>query len=152
MFSQLWEIFQAVCPDPEFQKVVNAISKFGVWSSLASTTELNLTNDHLKKLCCPKKHVGENCCSTFALIKSLELLGGFGSSVTVHVLAQHTGCFAWHHRILGAMAEEGLESLHSTIKGDIENVARGDLVERARIAIQRWGVQIQLADLGKNVD
>uniref|UniRef100_A0A914DHF6 Uncharacterized protein n=1 Tax=Acrobeloides nanus TaxID=290746 RepID=A0A914DHF6_9BILA len=85
-------------------------------------------------------------------IKSLELLGGFGSSVTVHVLAQHTGCLAWRHRILGAMAEEGLESLHSTIKGDIENVARGDLVERAQVAIQRWGVQIQLADLGKNVD
>uniref|UniRef100_A0A914CZW5 Uncharacterized protein n=1 Tax=Acrobeloides nanus TaxID=290746 RepID=A0A914CZW5_9BILA len=66
--------------------------------------------------------------------------------------AQHTGSFAWRHRILGAMAEEGLESLHSTIKEDIENVARGDLVERARIAIQRWGVQVQLADLGKNVD
>uniref|UniRef100_A0A914CYV4 Uncharacterized protein n=1 Tax=Acrobeloides nanus TaxID=290746 RepID=A0A914CYV4_9BILA len=66
-------------------------------------------------------------------------------------MAQHVWDFAWHHRMLGAVAEEGIERLHRTICDDIENVSRRN-EERAKITLQRWSVQVQLADIGKSSD
>ena len=102
--------------------------------------------------CCRNNQHTENCCATSELVKGLEDLGGFGNSVKVHVMAQHVGDFAWHHRILGAAAEEGIERLHRTICDDLENVSRQDEDERAKITLQRWSVQVQLADIGKSGD
>jgi hypothetical protein len=85
-------------------------------------------------------------------VKCLEKLGGFGNSVKIHVLVQHVGPFVWHYRILGAVAEEGIERLHSTIRKDFQNVSHKSDLERAKITLQRWAVQVQLADLGKTVE
>lgn len=119
---------------------------------MVSSTDLELSDDHLQKFCCPVQHASENCCATSFLVSSLKKLGRFVSFVAVHVLAQHTGPFAWKHRVLYAMSEEGIESLHSTIKKDFENVSRGDGLERVRITIKRNAVQVQLADMGKNFE
>ena len=54
--------------------------------------------------------------------------------------------------MLGAVSEEGIESLHSTIKEDFENVSRRERLERARVVIQKWGIEVQLADMGKSVE
>uniref|UniRef100_A0A914CWZ1 Uncharacterized protein n=1 Tax=Acrobeloides nanus TaxID=290746 RepID=A0A914CWZ1_9BILA len=67
-------------------------------------------------------------------------------------MAQHVGDFAWHHRMLGAVAEEGIERLHRTICDDIENVSHRNEEERTKITLQRWSVQVQLADIGKSSD
>uniref|UniRef100_A0A914E1Z0 Uncharacterized protein n=1 Tax=Acrobeloides nanus TaxID=290746 RepID=A0A914E1Z0_9BILA len=50
------------------------------------------------------------------------------------------------------VAEEGIERLHWTICDDIENVSRRNEEERAKITLQRWSVQVQLADIGKSSD
>lgn len=148
----MWHEFQQLHSDQEFQNVVKAISAFDDWSNLVSSTNLVLSDAHLRNFCCPEIHISEDCCATSILVQSLEKLGGFGTSVVIHVLAQHTGTFAWIHRVLYAMSEEGIESLHSTIKEDFENVSRGDKLERARITIQGNAVQVQLADMGKSFD
>lgn len=54
----------------------------------------------------------------------LEKVGGFGNSLKCHFIAQHVGPFAWHHRMLGAVAEEGIERLHRTIREDFEHISR----------------------------
>lgn len=67
-------------------------------------------------------------------------------------MAQHVGPFAWCHRILGALAEEGIEKLHRTIKDDIQLVSRKDVNEKISIVLKRWAVQVQLADRGKSLE
>ena len=123
IFSKLWMKFQTICSDLDFQQIVNAISQFDRWSRLASDTNLNLYEDHLRNLCCFEEHVNANCCATASLLNCLEKLGGFGGSVLFHVLAQHIGPFAWRHQMLEAVSEEGIESLHRSIKEDFENVS-----------------------------
>ena len=129
-----------------------AVEAFDKWSKLASDVGLNLSDDHLDSLCCNENHPSSTCCSTSSLVSSLQNLGGFGSSVKVHVLAQHVNSFARRHRILGAVAEEGIEGLHRIIKNDLENVCRGDEMERLKIALQRHAIQVQLDDLGKSAN
>lgn len=151
-FSKMWDTFQKLTPDPEFQDVVKAIQAFDNWSQLASCTDLNLLDEHLQKLCCRNDHPNERCCATSSLAKMLEKLGGFANSVKVHVMAQHIGAFAWEYKILGGVSEEGIERLHSRIKDLFKDVSRSDNLERARITCQQWGVQVQLADLNKSLE
>lgn len=139
-------------PDPEFQKVIATISAFHRWSELASSTDLRLSDEHLQEFCCREAHAGDRCCSTYILIKCLEELKNFGGHLLVHVLAQHVGPFSWMHRIMGAVSEEGIESLHRKVKNEFNNISRHDDIERARIALQGLAVQTQLADLGKSME
>lgn len=149
-FSRSWAKFADLCETEEYRDVISSLSAFNVWSSLASDVNLHLSDNHLSMLCCKDQHSTEDCCATSKLVKSLERLGGFGNSVKVHVLAQHVGKFAWNHRALGAFAEEGVEKLHRTIKDDIQKVSRSSDLDKLRISLQRWAVQVLLADLGKS--
>lgn len=147
--SREWKKFADLSTNEEYTLVVETLSAFDEWSKLASKVDLHLTEEHLRRLCCPDEHQGGTCCSTFRLVKYLEKLGGFGSSVKVHMLAQHVGPFAWKHKMLGAVLEEGLEGLHRTLKNDIEKISRGTKLERIRLALLRWAVQVQLSDMEK---
>lgn len=60
LFSKLWKKFQVLSTESEFQKVVLAISSFDKWSKLASSAELELSDDHLQALCCRNSHTSEH--------------------------------------------------------------------------------------------
>lgn len=125
-----WKKFDGLTDHEDFVKLVDALSVFNEWCKLACNTDLHLTDEFCRRLCCPEMHVGAGCCATFNLIKILEKIGGFGGHLKIHVLAQHVGPFAWEHRVLGAVMEEGLEKLHRTIKDDLELISRKDETER----------------------
>ena len=73
----VWEKVHELCSDGNYIEVVSALSSFDKWSSLASTVDLHLSDEHLKRLCCPEKHDNDECCATSILVKRLENLGGF---------------------------------------------------------------------------
>jgi hypothetical protein len=150
MFSRSWNRFSELSTDPAYITIVSALETFDVWSKLASTTDLHFSDEHLKNLCClDNKRVNHQCCATLKLVKNLEDIGEFGDSLKVHFPAQHVGPFAYRHRMLGAVMEEGLEKMHRTIKDDMERISQSSQLDRLKLALQRWSVQVQLSDMRK---
>lgn len=96
-----------------YQRIIHALRVFDVWCRLVSTTETGLSDERVQAICCRGVHAfGLDCCQTAKLGQVLEDLGGFGGSGLVHVMIMHLGPFVWKHRMVGALAEEGIEGVH----------------------------------------
>jgi hypothetical protein len=115
----------AVSNEPNYKKITNALSVFDVWCRLVSITDTSLSDDRIQAISCREAHLNDrNCCETARLGCSLEEVGGFGGSALVHVMIMHLGPFVWEHKMIGALAEKGIEAVHSKLDTEIERHKR----------------------------
>ena len=108
-----------------------------------------LSNENLRLLCCQTHKISWDCCAPAKLVKYLEAVGGFGNSLKIHFLALHIGPFIYQHKILGAIAEEGLEALHRIFNDNLKRICRSDIFERDKICLVNWAVNVLLSDKKK---
>lgn len=138
--------FLAVSDELEYQKLVKALSIFDVWCRLVSTTDINLSDSRVQKICCKEAHsTARDCCQTALLGSALEEIGGFGSSALVHVMIMHLGPFIWKHKMIGALAEEGIESVHSKLAIEMQRHKRS-AKEKIRNALKWLAIDVLMCD------
>ncbi|CAD5209448.1 unnamed protein product [Bursaphelenchus okinawaensis] len=96
-----------------YQQIIKAMDVFNEWSKIVSSTKKNISDKELMVLYCRNgEHLGEQCCQTIKLARCLDVVGGASKSALVHIVLMHLGPFAWKHKMIGALAEEGIEAVH----------------------------------------
>lgn len=139
-------MFSGVSGEPEYQKIITALRIFGVWCRLVSTTETSLSDKKCQEICCREVHANDrSCCQTAMLGQALDKVGGFGSSALVHVMIMHLGPFLWEHRMIGAVAEEGIEAVHSKLATELQR-HKMKAKEKIRNALKWLAIDVLMSD------
>ena len=127
------------------------MSAFDEWSRMVSSTKTGLTDLEISAIACKDKHdTGKNCCQTAILCAALEKVGGFGTSGLVHCMLAYLGAFLAEHRMIGAVAEEGIEAIHSKLETEMKRHKMSRL-ERRQNSMKWLAIDVLLSDSGKLV-
>lgn len=86
-----------------------------------------------------------NCCQTAILGRSLSEFGGLGTSALVHVMIMHLGPFVWKHRMIGAVAEEGIEAVHCKLATEVQR-HKMSANERMRNSMKWMAIDVLMSD------
>lgn len=126
--------------------MIKVLKDFGYWSRLVSTTDTKLSDRRCQEICCRGSHMdGRDCCQTAVLGRLLEDVGGFGGSALVHVMMMHLGPFVWNHRMIGALAEEGIEAVHCKLATESRRHKKA-AKEKLRNSLKWLGIDVLLND------
>lgn len=133
---------------PEYQKIIKSLEIFDSWCKLVSSTDTSLSDERCQATCCRVAHsIDHDCCATARLGECLDKVGGFGTSVLVHDILMHLGTFLWEHRMIGAVAEEGIEAVHSRLDKETEHHKKSK-IESLKNALKWLGIDVLLSDSG----
>ncbi|CAD5212808.1 unnamed protein product [Bursaphelenchus okinawaensis] len=121
---------------------------FNEWCKIVSSTKKNLSDEELMVLYCRNgKHSGYKCCQTMKLAQSLETIGGASKSALVHIVLMHLGSFSWKDRMIGALAEEGIEVIHCRLSEEMKRHGYKK-VDKVRNSLKWKAIDTLLFDKG----
>ena len=116
--------FSKIPLSEESHKILGVLKEFDKWAEMVSTTRTNLSDFEAACIACKDTHSLFTCCQTAILIKGLENVGGFGQSPLIHAMLMHLGPFIHNHRLIGAVSEEEIETLHSNSLQKLYDIKR----------------------------
>lgn len=130
-----------------YQNIISAFRIFDTWGRLVANTKIGLSDEECQEISCKVQHSPDrNCCSTAKLGHCLDNLGGFGTSSLVHDMIIHLGPFVHKHRMIGALAEEGIEAVHSKLAVETTRQKK-QLKERIRNSLKFLTIDVFLSDI-----
>lgn len=143
------KVLENVTEDYNYQNIMHSLKIFNEWSSQVSNPHKHLGLEQINSLCCKDLHdSSKECCLTARMCNNLSEIGGFGRSGLIHLVLMHMGRFVHRHRMIGAVSEEGLESLHSRLTFEMRRHRR-KMIDKLMLAMKWHTIDVFLCDAEK---